>query len=606
MKRLLTALLLTLLVGLPLAAEKYALLVGINDYQNDIGALKYCVADVEAFGQALIQLAAYKPRNIHLMTDRMSGPDLPEANNVILRLENLSAQLQARDSLIFYFAGHGISTPDQSYLLALDSDTASARILKRSAIPLQEVREILSEVKAQQLLTIIDACREDPTAGRSNRDNLLSQDFARAVKVQPGVGRSGQPAVSATLYACSVGERAYEWAEKGHGVFSYYLLQGLKGEAANVEGDVSINDLAAYTQQKVERWAAEEKGKKQRPWLSMEGGAKLVLVEKETKQEEKKRQPSRGEVDPETVMWKMIEETTEVSDIEDFLQAFPGGKFAAVAKLKKKQLQRQGKGGKESRLTQARPKKRVEAVRPSSVEREKKITWGKDGAKMVLIPAGSFMMGSDAGKSDEKPEHRVELDGFYMDAYEVTVGQFKKFVNQSGYRYQGDWDEVAEYSPGDNYPMIYVSWNDATAYAEWAGKRLPTEAEWEYAARGGLVGKRYPWGDEITHDDANYAGTGGKDKWSQCSPVGSFEANGYGLYDMAGNVWEWCQDRYGWNYYSSSPAKNPPGPGTGKDRVLRGGGWYSNTGRLRVANRYYYAPIVRITNGGFRCVSNLP
>ena len=132
-------------------------------------------------------------------------------------------------------------------------------------------------------------------------------------------------------------------------------------------------------------------------------------------------------------MWKMIEETTEVSDIEDFLQAFPGGKFAAVARLKRKQLQRQDKGERESRLTQARPKKRVEAVRPSSVEREKKITWGKDGAKMVLIPAGSFMMGSDAGESDEKPEHRVELDGFYMDAYEVTVGQFRRFVNQSGF-----------------------------------------------------------------------------------------------------------------------------------------------------------------------------
>ncbi|MDP6999898.1 MAG: SUMF1/EgtB/PvdO family nonheme iron enzyme, partial [Candidatus Poribacteria bacterium] len=474
MKRLLTALLLTLLVGLPLAAEKYALLVGINDYQNDIGALKYCVADVEAFGQALIQLAAYKPRNIHLMTDRMSGPDLPEANNVILRLENLSAQLQARDSLIFYFAGHGISTPDQSYLLALDSDTASARILKRSAIPLQEVREILSEVKAQQLLTIIDACREDPTAGRSNRDNLLSQDFARAVKVQPGVGRSGQPAVSATLYACSVGERAYEWAEKGHGVFSYYLLQGLKGEAANAEGDVSINDLAAYTQQKVVEWAQSRRGKEQTPWLDQSGGAKLVLVEKEAKQEEKKRQPGRGEVDPETEMWELIKETTEGSDIEDFLQAFPGGKFAAVAKLKRKQLQRQS-------LRQ----------------------------QMVRIPAGSFMMGDSKNESEDwmersRPPHRVELDGFYMDAYEVTVGQYKKFLSETGHSALPDW--VSQVSPTDSHPVVGVSWYDAEAYCLWAGKRLPTEAEWEYAARGGLVGKRYVWGERAPDgSQCNYA-----------------------------------------------------------------------------------------------------
>ena len=260
---------------------------------------------------------------------------------------------------------------------------------------------------------------------------------------------------------------------------------------------------------------------------------------------------------------------------------------------------------------------------------EEKIVWEKDGSEMMLIPAGSFEMGDSKNEPENwmkrsRPVHRVELNAFYMDVREVTVGQFREFVNQSGYKssgnwakfrefvnqsgynYGGNWNDVAKYSTGDEYPMVLVNWNDATAYAEWAGKRLPTEAEWEYAARGGLVGKRYPWGDEITHDDANYAGTGGKDKWSQCSPVGSFEANGYGLYDMAGNVWEWCQDRYGWNYYSSSPAKNPPGPGTGKDRVLRGGGWYSNTGRLRVANRYYYAPIVRITNGGFRCVSNLP
>ena len=240
---------------------------------------------------------------------------------------------------------------------------------------------------------------------------------------------------------------------------------------------------------------------------------------------------------------------------------------------------------------------------PLLVIGQQKITWQKDGKEMALIPAGSFEMGDHHDNMGSAlPVHRVELDAFYMDVHEVTVGQFKEFVNQSGYSYNR-WNDVAKSSPGDEYPMIYVNWNDATAYAKWAGKRLPTEAEWEYAARGGLVGKRYPRGDEISHDDANYSGTGGKDKWSKCAPVGSFAANGYGLYDMAGNVREWCQDWYGENYYSSSPAKNPPGPDTGSYRVLRGGSCYSSTSYLRVAyRRNHGSPAGRYANYGFRCV----
>jgi formylglycine-generating enzyme required for sulfatase activity len=128
-----------------------------------------------------------------------------------------------------------------------------------------------------------------------------------------------------------------------------------------------------------------------------------------------------------------------------------------------------------------------------------------DEGSMVLIPSGSFEMGDHLdGISNALPVHTVELDAFYMDVNEVTVGQFKEFVQESGYSYQGNWDNIARTSPGDDYPMSYVSWNDAMAYARWSGKRLPTEAEWEYAARGGLVGKRYPRGDEISHDNANY------------------------------------------------------------------------------------------------------
>ena len=168
-----------LLITSLVSAEKYALLVGINDYQGDISPLRYCVTDVEAFRDALVDVADYKPENVHLMTDQMEGRDLPQFNNVLLRLETLARQVQPEDTFIFYFSGHGISNQDQSYLLALDSDTTTQRTLRRSAIPIDEVNEILSEVKAQQLLTIIDACRNDPSSGRGNQDNLLSDNFAR-------------------------------------------------------------------------------------------------------------------------------------------------------------------------------------------------------------------------------------------------------------------------------------------------------------------------------------------------------------------------------------------------------------------------------------------
>jgi|MDSW01.1.fsa_nt_gb formylglycine-generating enzyme required for sulfatase activity len=243
---------------------------------------------------------------------------------------------------------------------------------------------------------------------------------------------------------------------------------------------------------------------------------------------------------------------------------------------------------------------------PLLVFSQQKITWEKDGKDMMLVPAGSFEMGDhfNEGQAHELPVHTVTLDAFYMDTHEVTVGQFEQFVNQSGYSYD-KWNDVAKYSPGDEYPMIDVSWNDTVAYAEWAGKRLPTEAEWEYAARGGLFGRRYPWGDEITQDDANYSGIGGKDQWKYNAPVGSFEANGYGLYDMAGNVYEWCQDWYGGNYYTNLSAKNPLGPGTGSSRVLRGGSSADNIYELRLALRNHDNPHARGGNDGFRCVSGL-
>jgi len=228
---------------------------------------------------------------------------------------------------------------------------------------------------------------------------------------------------------------------------------------------------------------------------------------------------------------------------------------------------------------------------------------------MVLIPAGEFQMGSNA---TEAPVHTVYLDAFYMDIYEVTNAQYKKFIDETKYRKVLTlWNNQNFNSP--NQPVVDVSWNDAVAYCQWIGKRLPTEAEWEKAARGGLVGKRYSWGDTLTHDDANYYGIGGKDIWEYTSPVGSFAPNGYGLYDMAGNVWEWCADWYGLNYYKNSPKSNPDGPSSGscQCRVLRGGSFghevFFLNYSLRVAERgHYYAPTLSHSEIGFRCVQDIP
>lgn len=204
-----------------------------------------------------------------------------------------------------------------------------------------------------------------------------------------------------------------------------------------------------------------------------------------------------------------------------------------------------------------------------------------------------------------------------MDVTEVTVGQFKKFLKSSGYepKKPTDWAELYKYSPTDDHPMIYVSWFDATAYCEWAGKRLPTEAEWEFAARGGLVDKAFPWGDDesIASEYANFADKNADavlrqqndvvgdlykdlgwadmtvdDGYAACAPVGSFRPNGYGLYDMAGNVHEWCQDRY-----DSDKTM----------RVFRGGAWSDVLITWHVAERLAHYPTASSEYCGFRCVS---
>jgi formylglycine-generating enzyme required for sulfatase activity len=237
------------------------------------------------------------------------------------------------------------------------------------------------------------------------------------------------------------------------------------------------------------------------------------------------------------------------------------------------------------------------------------VTMDDDGKKilMVFIPAGECVMGSENGDSDEKPRHTVYLDAFYIDRYPVTNAEYKKFVEATKHRPPSHWQD-GKIPPGkETHPVVNVSWDDAAAYAAWAGKRLPTEAEWEKAAGWDDLKKEqrvYPWGDRFDSAKCNSkeSGIGGT------TPVGKYSPQGdsfYGVADMAGNVWEWCADWYDEGYYKKSPKENPQGPASGSSRALRGGSWNDSDDSLRASNRGRYTPDDVDDDIGFRCARSV-
>ena len=247
---------------------------------------------------------------------------------------------------------------------------------------------------------------------------------------------------------------------------------------------------------------------------------------------------------------------------------------------------------------------------------------------MVLVKAGCFKMGDTFGDGFdlEKPVHEVCVDDFYIGKHNVTVGEFRQFVRETRYKTEAESDETGNgmdywtgsewkyseskywdnpgFSQTNIHPVVGVSWNDSKEYIKWLNKkagmnfRLPTEAEWEYAARSG--GKREEWAGTSSESElgryAWYKGNSGR----RTHPVGQKRPNALGLYDMSGNVWEWCQDRYDRDYYKNSPKNNPKGPLSGSYRVIRGGSWFNLPGDVRVSNRDGVTPDGRYCGLGFR------
>ncbi|TLS52922.1 formylglycine-generating enzyme family protein [Paenibacillus antri] len=287
----------------------------------------------------------------------------------------------------------------------------------------------------------------------------------------------------------------------------------------------------------------------------------------------------------------------------------------------------------------------------------------RDGGKngMIRLSGGSFLMGTDDEEGfpadGEGPIREVTVAPFLIDPYAVTNDRFAAFVADTGYRTEAErfgWsfvfhllvpEEVAKSvtqvprqtpwwytvhgahwaqpeGPGTSiegrgdHPVVHISWNDAEAFCRWAGKRLPTEAEWEYAARGGLVGKRYPWGDLLKPDGKHMCNifqgkfpekNNASDGYVGTCPVDAFEPNGFGLYNVSGNVWEWCADWFHPTYHREANPLNPKGPPNGTSRVMRGGSYLchkSYCNRYRVAARSSNTPDSSTGNAGFRCAAD--
>lgn len=231
---------------------------------------------------------------------------------------------------------------------------------------------------------------------------------------------------------------------------------------------------------------------------------------------------------------------------------------------------------------------------------------GDEGRDMVQIPEGPFTMGSNEGDPDEAPEHQVYLKGFYLDQKEVTQEEYLRFAKMTKRPiprievFDDDQSKVLQ----PQLAAMSVSWDEAAAYCKWAGKRLPTEAEWEKAGRGESK-KRYPWGNEFVTNAANVDGS--EDGYKYLAPPGSFDAgrSPYGLYDMTGNVAEWVEDSYSEHYYKKSPFRDPKGPENADLKVVRGGSWRETEHNARLSKRFAAKHWRTDVTIGIRCASDL-
>lgn len=557
--------------------QSWAVVIGIDDYEK-VRRLTYAVEDAKAVAEMLEQ-RGFKVATLY---------DKQATRRAILRElgDKLLEKVGEHDRVVVFFAGHGETRKlkggkQLGYLLPVQGQQDG---LSETGIDMGAIRNLADALPAKHVLFLMDVCYGG-VAGQQFRD-LPSVSEAYLKQITRERGRQ-------LITAGGADQRAMEGPEWGHSVFTYYVLEGIsKGLAdLNHDGIIPVSELYSYLDSRVFA-AAQLRGHEQRPelWaMAAEKGefvfltkglpgtpANVASVADDVEQERQRLAKERRQ--PEADRDRLAEERRKLAE-DERRAAETSGAGVQTAKAPAYETPRTLK----SEIT------------------------GKDSTPMRLIPAGPFTMGFNEESADERPAHTVHLDAFYMDAYEVTINKYLQFMQATKREPPGFWHEDVIFKY-DQRPVIGVSWQDADAYCRWTGKRLPTEAEWEKAARG-TDARKYPWGNERpTSRYANFDRCCGWKGYGPLLQVGSLETgkSPYGIYDLAGNAWEWTADWYDERYYRDSPERNPKGPASGKEKVIRGGSWISGPLRVRTSDRLFGVPTLRLDDVGFRCVMDAP
>lgn len=563
MKKLLIllALLLPILQAHAAPAKRVALLIGNGEYEHE-SRLKNPGRDATLLGGVL--------QNELGFTDVQVKKDLKylDMKKALLRF---AADAKGADVVVFYFSGHGIQSYRRNFLLGKDAHTSASQPeeLEAQGLMADEVREKLKTIGARVTLIILDACRDGPSIGKSGKKGLAYEGGEQGVLV---------------AYATDDGNIAQDGKDE-NSPYAGALAQALRR-----------TDLSVLRQLD---WVAREVRKVvpgQKPMKSGDLEADEFLVP------EKKPKP----LDAEPAAWQVCIQGSTAEACVSYERDFPNGPRIAQARTRKADLQAgQGRSAGLTPQRDALPTATPSlAPLPSTIESGQTIKDCDVCPELVLVPGGQFVMGDDESQnSDEKPAHKITVPAFFMGKTEVTQGQWQALMGSNPSYFK---------DCGESCPVENVSWAKVQVFLKKLGSltgkmwRLPSEAEWEFAARVGSA-KSSAKAEQVNYEFANLSGVGGRDKWENTAPVGSFPANALGLHDMYGNVSEWVADCYHESY-----KKAPAGGGAWMENcgrfkwgVVRGGSFYTKSGDISPTHRGQVMQNDQAPSFGFRVVRSL-